>query len=136
MQGVWNFCRPFLTVNPIRDRHLAHSKGLADKWCEMRHRAPGCSGKNCAQRFGLLVVGALIDVGGDRPVSLRHGAGRMNGEDYIQSVKRRGVITPAVDVEYQNHVAFALGRSRREGRALRDEAWTHDTTIAVLEIIS
>jgi hypothetical protein len=60
----------------------------------------------------------------------------MNGKDYIQSIKQRAVITPAVDVEYQNDIAFAFGRSRRKGCALRDEAWTHDTTIAVLEIIS
>jgi hypothetical protein len=59
----------------------------------------------------------------------------MNGQDYVQPVKPRAVITPAIDVENQHHIAFALGRSRREGCALRYEAWTYDIAIAVLEII-
>src|SRR5262249_54583916 len=94
------------------------------------------AGEDRTQRFGLLVVGALIDVGGDRPVSVGHSPGRMDCEHHVQTVERGVAIPASVDVDDQRHVAYALGRSRGQRRGRRYEAGTYDAATAVLEIVA
>ena len=48
VQGCPGFQRNRLPVNPIRDRYLAHPKGVADQRREMRHRAASRSSEDCA----------------------------------------------------------------------------------------
>src|SRR5689334_17785335 len=69
VQGARNFRRPLFAVDPIRDRDFGRTQILADQRREVRNWASGCSGKDRAQRLRLFVIGPLINVGGDGPVS-------------------------------------------------------------------
>src|ERR1700730_1079132 len=75
VQNTRDFRRTLLAVDAISDRDLLHSEVLADQRRERRHGPAGSAGKDRAQRLGLLVVGALIDIGGHRPVSSAIGPG-------------------------------------------------------------
>src|SRR5262249_34268359 len=72
VQDVRDFRRTLLAVDPVGDRDLAHPEILANQRRQRCHRAAHSAGEDRAQRFGLLVVSALIDIGGYRPVSVRH----------------------------------------------------------------
>ena len=73
-----------LAVNPIGDRHLLHPEIFGNQRRKSRHRPAGGTGKDRPQRLRLLVVSALIDIGGHRPIPICHRAGRMNGKRDIE----------------------------------------------------
>jgi hypothetical protein len=79
------------------------------------HRPHGVS---FSRSTSLLIVGALIDVGGHRPVSVCHDARCVEDNQGIELIEHDIAIAATVDVEDQRHVAKALGRSRgqRGGR--------------------
>src|SRR5713226_8671256 len=67
---------------------------------------PGIS----AERRGLLFIGALIDIGGKRPVALSHGARRMTNHSNVEPIQRYRAVAALVDVEDERNVAYALAR--------------------------
>src|ERR1700730_9514081 len=85
VQNARDFRRTLLAVDAISDRDLLHSEVLADQRRERRHGPAGSAGKDRAQRLGLLVVGALIDIGAPRPVPVCHGPGLMAGGSHIRA---------------------------------------------------
>src|SRR5262249_52565506 len=89
-----------------------------------------------AQRFGLLVVSALIDIGGHWPISISHRPRRMDCERDVEPVKHDATIAAAFDVEDQRHVAHPLRRPRRQRGGFRDEARKYDAATAILEIVT
>ena len=89
---------------------------LADQRGEGRHGATLGTAENGAERRGLLVVRPLVDIGGNRPVAVPHGARRMADHGNIKPVERNLAVAALVDVEDQSHVAYALARPRRQGR--------------------
>ena len=97
---------------------------------------PSRAAEDGAERRGLLVVGALVDVGSQRPVALSHEARRVADHGNVEPVQRHVAVAALIDVEDERNVAHALARPRRERRAGRDEARAHDVAIAVLEIVA
>ncbi len=60
----------------------------------------------------------------------------MEDHQHIESIERDLAVAATLDVKDQRDVAETLGRSRAQRRARRDEARTHDTATAVLEVVT
>ncbi len=131
-----DFRRAALAGDGVFDRRFLHAEMLADQRRKGRHGAALSTAEDSAERCGLFVVGALIDIGRKRPVAVSHGARRMANHGDIEPVQRYLSVHALVDVEDERNVADALARPRRQRRAGRDEAWAHHVAITVLEIIA
>ena len=77
MHNVGNFDRSGLAIDAIFDRDLLHAEMLSDHWREGCHRAALTAAKDGSERSGLLLVSALIDISGKRPVAVGHWARRV-----------------------------------------------------------
>ena len=108
----------------------------ADQRREGRHGPALGTAEDGAERRGLPVVRALVDIGGERPIAVRHGARRMRGHGDVEAVQRHLAVAALIDVEDQRHVAGALARPRGQRRAGRDEAGADHVAVAVLEIVA
>src|SRR5262245_20911824 len=109
------------------------TRECADERPERGHRASALAAGYRRQRFPLLRGSALVEHQADRPVALDHGTRRVRQYREIEPVEGRAAVTPALDMEYQPHVARALCGSRRQaGRRAR----THRVTAARLEIFA
>src|SRR5262249_60353934 len=69
-----------------------------------------------AERGSLGVIGALVDIGGDAPVAVRHRPRRVRRQRDVEAVERDLVVVPLLYMEEQGHVAGALARPRRQRR--------------------
>ena len=136
VQDPWDFRRAALALDLIRDRHLLDAEVLGDQRRERRHRTAGGAGEDCAERLGLLVVRALVDVGADRPIAFAHRARGMYRQRHVEAVEPHVAVAAVVDVKHGRDVAMARGRSRRQRRRRRHQAGAQDAAIAVLEIIA
>ena len=116
VQDVWDFRRPLLAFDLIGDRHLFRSEILADEWCEGRYRPASGAGEDRAERVGLFIISAFIDVSADQPIAFRHWAGGMDHERHVEAVKRHAAIAASLDMEEQRQVTHALGWSRGQRR--------------------
>jgi hypothetical protein len=112
VQDTRDFRGPRLAIDPECDGDLAHPQVLADQRSERGHRTTGGAGEDRREGLGLLIVGALIDVGGQRPSSVSHDPGGVEDDENIESIERDVAIAATFDVEDQRHVTKALGRSR------------------------
>lgn len=61
--------------------------------------------------FTLFIVGALIDISGNRSIAFCHWSGGMDGECHVETIERCVIISPALDMEDQRHLAHAFGGS-------------------------
>jgi len=118
MHNVGDFDRSDFAVNAILDRDLFHAEMLSDQWREGRHRTALTAAKDGCERGGLLLIRALVDVCRKRPVAVGHWARRVGDDCGVQAVERDAVVIALIDMEDQWHIAFALGRPRRERRGL------------------
>src|SRR5215472_8825666 len=75
VQDVRDFRRSLLAIDLIGDRHLFRSEVLADEWRDGRYRPTSGAGEDRAERLGLFIVSAFIDVSADRPVAFGHWPG-------------------------------------------------------------
>src|SRR6185437_10331608 len=107
-----------LAVDAESDGDLAYPQVLADQRRERGHGTTDGATEDRSQGLGLLVVGALIDVGGQRPISVCHDPRCVEDDQGIESIERYVAIATALDVENERHVTKALGRSggQRGGR--------------------
>src|SRR5215472_17320660 len=87
VQDVRDFRRSLLAVDLIGDLHLFRSEILADEWRDGRYRPTRGAGEDRAERLGLFVVCAFIDVSADRPIAFRHWPGSMDHERHVEAVK-------------------------------------------------
>ncbi len=74
------------------------------------------AGEDRAERLGLFIVSAFIDVSADRPVAFGHWPGGMDHERHVEAVKRHAAIAASLDMEEQRQVTHALGWSRGQRR--------------------
>ncbi len=101
---------------PVPDRDLLHAEMRAHHRREGRHRAALAAAEDGAERVGLLLVRALVHIGGKRPISIGHRAGRVRHHHYVQAVERGAVIVALVDME------TPAARCTRPGSAARSAA--------------
>src|SRR4029079_1023658 len=105
-----NFCRAAFSRDGVFDRHFLHAEMIADERREGRHGATLGTAKDGAERRSLLLIGALIDIGRQRPVAPSHDARRMADYGNVEPVQRYFAITALVDVEDERDVAHPLTR--------------------------
>src|SRR5215467_3849675 len=120
----------------VFDRHLLHTKVFANQWGEGSHGTAFSTAEDSAECRGLLIIGALINVGCERPITLSHGTRSMADYGNVKSVERYRVVFAFVDVEDERNIAHALAGPRRQRRARRDETRAHHVAIAVFEVIA
>ena len=88
VQDARDFCRTFLAFDSVCDRNLFHPEIFANQRRECRHRGAGSTGEDRPKGLGLLVVSALINIGGHGPVSFCHRSRRMDGERHGKAIER------------------------------------------------
>src|SRR5262245_38988201 len=107
-QDIGNFRRALLTVDLIFDRRLLRSEIVADQWRERRHRAAGGAGKDRAQRFSLLVVRALVDIGSRCPVTVGHRPRSVGDHRDVQAVQLNAAVITLIYMKNQGYVTSTL----------------------------
>src|SRR5688500_3703825 len=135
LQDARNLRRAVLPLDGVFDRHLLHSEMISDQWGEGCHRTAFGTAENGTKSSSLVLIGTVVDVGCERPVTLRHGGRSMGDHGNVEPVERHLAIAALLDGEGERDVANALARPRRQRRAGRDKARAQDIATAVLKVI-
>src|ERR1051325_6686362 len=112
VQDFWYFRRAPLAFDAITDGYLFRPQVFADERGQLRNRPSRCSGKDRTECLSLVVVGALIDIGGHRPISFGHRSWRVDCERHVEAIERHVVIAPYLDMNDEGYVANTLRWSR------------------------
>src|ERR1700751_268848 len=105
VQDVRDFRRTFFAFDAVCDRYLLRPEVFPDQGSQLRHWSAGCAGEDRTESLSLFIVGLLIDVSSDRPIPFAHWPGRMDRECHVETIEHSVIISPALDMEDQRHIA-------------------------------
>src|SRR5215831_13409062 len=99
MQDALNLDGAAFALDAIGDRDGFRIENGRDEWCKKSHWAANRTTEDGLKGLTLLLVGLLIEVQRDRPVSFAHDAWCTSKLGHIQAIKRDITVAATRDVE-------------------------------------